>query len=426
MIRRRGKPTKERLEALVRIARFYRGWPAKEIAAHLDRHVHNLVPESGVPKVDLVVGLADLLDWPVEVVIASLYRHADPASASAHGGTSDRDAASVEARLRAGWELLENAKHAELVEACQALLAEPLTDDQFAYGSLLIAFGYERLGRYSRAAEAAQSGLARCGPESPHRGWLRMLLAYSHYVLGNLDEAEGIATQVILDFASAESAATESYSRRLLANAHYVRGSCRRALASRSAPPHRRTAELGLDDFATAESLFRDTTGGPVSAEDESMADRCESASLELLALTGAIKPRVAVDRIIGRLGEVELESARDPHAAETVAWACVFGSNIVVRHLGTEPDADRLLAILTTAADAVARNLGHWVLRERVWTIEHLWRRSREGVDDSAEWVLDREDLETLVGTIGRFPRFLDRGLETLESWREQGEALS
>ncbi|HMN97618.1 MAG TPA: hypothetical protein PKC43_07305 [Phycisphaerales bacterium] len=417
-VRRRGKPTKERLEALLRLARFYRGWPQKEIAAHLDRHVHNLVPDSGVPKVDLVVGIADLLDWPVEVVIDAL--HARPERGDSRPSQTAPSATDTGHRLAAAWALLKGYQHAELVETCRTLLAEPMADDDFAYTSLLLAYGYEGMGRYQQAMDAARRGLDRCQPTCVHRAWLELQLAYDHYILGNLCEGEGVSTAIILGWPETG----ESADQLLLANALYVRGSCQRLRAARSIPPSVDLTSKARADLAAGAAIFREVAQKTGSRRELAMADRCETAALELRALGGEVHPRDAVTAILDGLSGRAIESIADCHEAETAAWNCVIGSTVVIRHLRGEPDAERFLAILTNAADMIARKLGHWALRERVWTIEHVWRRTSDGADRDSDWVLDREDIQTLTGTIGRFPAFLDHGLDILDRWSDSEEA--
>ena len=63
---------RERLEELQALARTYRNWTVKELAHALGRQPGRLVPDSGMPKIDLVVGLAKALDWPVEAVVDHL------------------------------------------------------------------------------------------------------------------------------------------------------------------------------------------------------------------------------------------------------------------------------------------------------------------------------------------------------------------
>ena len=54
---------RRRLNRFVDLARVYRGWSRTELSRVLGRDPSKLVPESGNPKLDLIVGLADALDW---------------------------------------------------------------------------------------------------------------------------------------------------------------------------------------------------------------------------------------------------------------------------------------------------------------------------------------------------------------------------
>lgn len=63
-----------RLEELQALARTYRNWSVKELASALGRQPGRLVPESGMPKIDLVVSLARALDWPIEAVVEHLVK----------------------------------------------------------------------------------------------------------------------------------------------------------------------------------------------------------------------------------------------------------------------------------------------------------------------------------------------------------------
>ena len=68
-------PTIERrecVEELVALAKIYRGWNRKQVARALRRDPSRLAPASGIPKLDWVVALATVLDWPVDEVATFL------------------------------------------------------------------------------------------------------------------------------------------------------------------------------------------------------------------------------------------------------------------------------------------------------------------------------------------------------------------
>ncbi|HMN97559.1 MAG TPA: hypothetical protein PKC43_13815 [Phycisphaerales bacterium] len=411
-VRRRGKPTKERLEALIRLARFYRGWPTKEVAAHLDRHVHNLVPESGVPKVDLVVGLAELLDWPVEVVIDDLYALSAPPPV----GCAAPHPAELHDRLRMLWELVDSDRLDDAVRAGEELLSSTLEPNAFCYASSVLADALEGLGHYLQAIDVLRRGLRLARRENPLRGTMRAHLAYCHYVLGDFCEAEALATASIAELASVP--ATDQR-RTIVAASHFIRGSCLRIRCALGGTPSREDATAALSDLTIASAIYEERAETEDPARLRSLAQTAVFAALEVRVILGELEPREAIGFILHQIEALDPEQSMTKHEAESLAWGCVFGSTIVMRHLRAEADADRLLAILTNLADLLANRLGHWALRERCWTIEHLWRVDSEGGD----FVFDIDDIQTLTGTMGRFPMFRERGWDLLARWRRTGD---
>ena len=65
---------KSTMHRFVSLAQAYRGWSKTQTAERLGREVAKVVPESGNPKLDLVVAIADALEWPVGDVAEALWR----------------------------------------------------------------------------------------------------------------------------------------------------------------------------------------------------------------------------------------------------------------------------------------------------------------------------------------------------------------
>ena len=63
---------RERLGRFVDLARVYRGWTKTELSAALHRDPTKLIPQSGNPKLDLIAGIADALDWTIGDVAESV------------------------------------------------------------------------------------------------------------------------------------------------------------------------------------------------------------------------------------------------------------------------------------------------------------------------------------------------------------------
>ena len=70
----RDEVRRDRLSQFVDLARIYRRWTKIQTAQALGREPSKVVPESGNPKLDLVVGLAEALDWDVGDVAEGIWR----------------------------------------------------------------------------------------------------------------------------------------------------------------------------------------------------------------------------------------------------------------------------------------------------------------------------------------------------------------
>ena len=148
---------RRRLEQLLRLALAYKDCSRKELARVLGRDPTKLVPGTGLPKLDLVVELAGVLDWPVGDVVSFLW--------SNHAPHPDASTDSAQARARAC--------------RCEALR-------------------WRRLGRYLDVVEAATGGLQETGTAPALRRRLQAILAEAYYALWSLVEARCI-TRDLLD-----------------------------------------------------------------------------------------------------------------------------------------------------------------------------------------------------------------------------------
>jgi hypothetical protein len=104
---------RERLEELQALARTYRNWSVKELAHALGRQPGRLVPESGMPKIDLVVGLAKALDWPVDAVVEHLMKPASDGRSAGIRQDKTEDYARQSADFRRSCDSLRKAAKAK-------------------------------------------------------------------------------------------------------------------------------------------------------------------------------------------------------------------------------------------------------------------------------------------------------------------------
>lgn len=399
---------KERLMQMVDLAQVYRDCNRAELAGMLHRDPAKIIPESGNPKLDLVFNLADILDWPVGDVAEALWFDlgADDASKLEPETLSfvELNKLAVEAH-RAG-------DHAKTRIVAQRMLRLAANSRERACAAIRMMNSLDQAGRYSQAIEWARSAASEADLPLPQRLVYLANLANSNYAAWNLHEAIGIAVLIERDCADADLGSESILLAR--AFAQYVHGSAiRRRLQEstldrqRNCCDARRLFELAIDGFRELERR-RGNDG------DLGIAHTCEGAIIEVDVEAGLMPAMEAVQRIAN-----DLEQIVDPttHSfgdwLESWGWWAVFGLNIAVRHL-TDESRERYAAIFSNKAHDIADRLSNWAIRERLFSLEHDLR-TRQGPWDSPDlaivggrpWVLDREDIRNLLGTMGRFQRF-------------------
>jgi len=404
---------KLRLLQLVEVARAYRGCTKNELAAKLDRDPAKIVPESGNPKLDLVVGLADALTWSVTDVVEAIWGAApevEPPSASFE--ELDREAIGAH----------RDGDFVRMIRLGQQMMMIATDGRQRASAACRVAGGFEGQGIYLKAVEWMQAASREVQLPAPSIRVITANLASCHYSLGNVREALALARDVATSISV--GAPTERRDQVALALSRYVEGSSlRRQLAS---DPVDRVAigELALSALEHARVLYSKMSADYGDDSYAGVANACVGAALEVEALLGRRSADEALKRILDAL-----EGVRDVGAIsrgdwlESWGWWAVFGCNIAQRHLDGE-ERDRALAILTNKASEVAERQGNWSLREQVFTVEFVQRCERGAPDgDTREsWVLDADDLRNLVGAMGRFPNFRSTGWRILSVARVIG----
>jgi hypothetical protein len=398
----RGTPKRDRLESLVALAQAYRGLSRREVADALGRDLHNIVPETGNPKLDLVVRLAELLDWRVEMVVRDLYAEESVEE------SGDLTAAQAKEANRRAWELLGAERWDDVLAITESTIGGDAPEESRAYASMLRFFALESQGRYVDATEAAQQGLLLAPIGSDLSLHLRERLAYARYVTGSLFEAEGLACSLIATLGACERS---SPLRQVLAGAHAIRGHSLRVAVTSTANPPSRVAEAALEDLRVGACLYDDFAVRGGTVRDASSAAIARGGMLELEAFIGRIGVGEALERFSARLdGSEEIDSV-DSSEAESIGWWCIFGAHVAMRHLHEREDAERWVGIFTNKADEVAERLGHWALRERLLSIDH----QVGPVAPVEDRPFDREDLKTVTGAMSRFPQFRSTGWEIL-----------
>lgn len=405
---------RDRLSRFVDLARVYRGWSRQELASNLGRDLSKVVPDSGNPKLDLVVALAEALDWSIGDVAQCVWD--EPMQLPPCGlDFAALDAQAMEAHRAGDWR--------RLVAGGAMLLRAASTPAERARALNRISGGHDGLGRHGKSLECIREALSLAPLTPGLELMLRVNLCGAHYSLWHVAEARAAARELVEQF---EARAPEGRLERVAqAFALMYRGQCARRAIAALPDTAKRNATEARADLERAGTLFSklarefgdDSYGG--------VANTCRGALMEVDCALGTLDPVDAVATITEALGGVE-----DPQLAppgdwlESYGWWCIFGCNIAVRYL-QDPQFHRAMAIFTNKAVEIADRLDNWSLRERAFSLEQARRdRLQKSTGFDAEWVLDEEEVRTITGTMGRFPSFRETGWKILTEARIVGSA--
>jgi len=408
---------KERLGRLLDLAQTYRGWTRKDLARSLRRDPTKLIPGSGLPKLDLVVDLSQVLDWPIEMVVEALW-------SGDLGGLSGQPVAEPEpddcyVELDAAARTAHrDGRYTDLIELARRAYAVAETPYERAKACNRECGGWDGLGRYNQVLEAVQRGLREPGVPSDTRLMLRANLANAYYTLWQLVESKATARDLIDQFE--EEPADGRLQEVVAAFAHYVRGQSRRRMIEMEpdrAAVHARAARADLEH---ARSGY---IGLAARFDDDSylgVANTCAGGLLELEAALG-VRPVEAVLQDFAEGIDPLTDPADFPSGdlLESYGWWCIFACNTALRHVTDEKALQQHMAVFTNKADEIANHTDNWSMRERVFTMEFARRqRLTDWTGFEPDWTIDRDDVRVIAGTMGRFPAFQRTG------WRILGSA--
>lgn len=402
---------RERLGRFVDLARVYRGWSRTELSKVLGRDPSKIVPESGNPKLDLLVGLADALDWSVGDLAESVW---------------DQRAQNPEETAPESFEALSHAsmaaRHAgrfdEALQLAHRMRLVARTEREHAIACLREGSVWDRRGRYARALECAQEGLALNCRDLDVRTTLQGRVANAQYTLWHLVEARAVAR----DLAETLEGRTgdDPILRENLGMAHYAMGHAARRQIDPTDTDDPARRDVATRHLRRAATIFGDLHREHGRATSLAFSEVCAGGLLEIEVASGHRPAGDALDEVLRRLEQViELDACESVDRLEAHGWWAIFGCNIALRHLdGT--DLHRPMAIFTNKAMEIGERIGNWGLRERAFTLEHFRRRRvADLVGKDQDWFLDEEEVRTITGTMGRFPGFRRIGWRILEAAR-------
>jgi hypothetical protein len=401
-----------RLAQLLDLAQNYKGWTRKELAASLGRDPTKLIPGSGVPKLDLVVDLANVLDWPVGDVVELLWIDGEVPVRNGAATELAFDELDTESRAahRAG-------RYADLISLGRRMERQAECPDQLALACNRQAGGWDGLGRFTKVLSCVQRGLAE-GPLPPaRRAMLEANLSNAHYTLWHLVEARSTANDLIERF-DAEPPA-ERTTEVVHAFAHYVRGNAHRRMLDVDPGDVKRLAGRAHADLERARTMYLALAEKYDDDSYRGIANTCAGAMIEVEAALGRSEPLGAMERISSGLdAAVDLDTIESGDWIESWGWWCIFGCNIALRHVRNERTLQQYMAVFTNKAQEIADHLDNWAMRERVFTMEYARRqRFHEWTGLPSEWTIDQDDVRVVTGTMGRFPEFRRTGWTILQT---------
>ena len=400
---------KQNLDHLIELAGTYKGLSRKKLAEWLGRDPTKLSSETGNPKLDYLVRLAEVLDWSVGDIARVIWE--EPRALPQEGAPSDFDAANAAARAahRAG-------DYGRMLTMARAMAELASTSEQRAQAALRESGAWDGMGRYTKQVEAVRRGLQ----ESPITTDLRLLLqtnlANTYYTLGHMLEARAMAKDLIDDCGPQRP--TSRSARAAEAFAFYVHGHASRCLMSQEPDRGPHYARGALDSLQRSIALYTPLADEFDHEPWRGIAQTCRGGIFEVEVELGLREPMNAIDELLRGLDRVvDGSDGLAGDRLECYGWWCIFGCDIALRHL-TGAGLQRQMAVFTNQGDQIAHRLDNWAMRERLFTMEFL-RRKR--LDELAglpiEWTIDDEEVRVIVGTMGRFPLFMNTGWKILQS---------
>ncbi len=400
---------KKRLEQLLELAQAYKGCSRRELARAVGRDPTKIVPGTGIPKLDLVMELAGVLDWPIGEVANFLW----PREPAVHNG------ADFESLNRAAGEEHRSGRYDLALELAQQAWAVAETPEQRARACNREAGAWDGLGRYTDVLQATKRGLQESGVGAELRRTLQSNLANAYYCLWALVESGSIA-QGLLDWFDAEPPRTMA-DRKTHAFAYYVSGHTLRRLMSLEPDRVRPLAADARHRLSSAFELYRQIASETGDESLVGIANTCHGGMIEADVALGRRSPADALAELTAGLEQVrDVNDGLVGDRLESYGWWCIFGCNIALRHLECERQLQQTMAVLTNKADEIADRLDNWAMRERVFTMQHTrWERAMSSSGFEIPCVIDTDDVRVIAGAMGRVPAFRDTGWRILQSAR-------
>lgn len=405
---------RKRLEQLLELAQAYRGWSRRELARVLHRDPTKLIPDSGNPKLDYVLDLSRVLDWPLDVVVESLFGAEDPVHSEAKVDLDNVNELDAAAKLAH-----REGRYADMIKLARRAYDLAETSEQRAIACNREAGGWDGIGRYASVLEAVQRGLREPEVTSDMRMMLQVNLANAYYTLWQLLESKATSRDLIDWFQDNPPETKRQFVTQ--AFSYYVRGHSFRRLIELEPQHTKHYAGLAASDLEHARLLHDQLADTYQDEAYRGIARTCEGGLMEVEVELGRRTAADALERFEAILDDL-IDPAAYPHGdrLESCGWWCIFACNVALRHLTDEKRLQQVMAVFTNKADEIANHLDNWSMRERVFSMEFMRRqRLTNWTGIASDWTIDAEDVRVLAGTMGRFPAFQSTGWNILQNAR-------
>lgn len=408
---------KQRLHHLIDLARASKGWSRAKLAKALGRDPTKVYPDSGNPKADFIMKLAEVLGWPVGDVMEMVW-----GSEEIIEGLEEAAVPTTFDELHAeGKKAHSRGEYEKLVELARAMYDVADTEGRKAFACAFEASGWDGLGRYVQEARAAQRGLQHHNLTPTMRNILRADLANAWYSLWDLTPALGTADLLARWYDQNPPVKPHDWKRP--AFVHYVRGNTYRRLSAVEPDSREAHARAAIADLTKAAELYERLAVELNEPSLGGIANTARGGILEMEVELGLRSAESAIAELSTGLEKIG-EPARRPVGdwLESYGWRCIFGSNVAMRAMqGAE--LQQAMSLFLHRALEIADLANNWAMRERVFTLQFvLHQRLSEATGLELQYTIDEEDQRLITATMGRFPSFRPLGWQILETAKVVG----
>ncbi len=403
------------LEQLIEVVRVERGWSRDRASEAFGRDVGRGAAARAFPTLETVIRVADEIGWSAGT-LAELLISQEPATELREWCGPDDFASMICASTYAIMKDGRTVDGVRLAMRAYRYATRPV-DKAFALSRAI--GGLDLLGRYQEALVIARMAAALDPLPAGMRQCAEANLAYIHSVLGNNCEALALTDGLL-----AESRADDLGKPNGILNRGFallVNAEVHRKMIAMDAVPDVRHAERAVRSYESAIAHFMEMRGcshPSGNSHSRGLAVRAIGGLIESRVVTQSISADAALDHFGRKISPLaDLEGREVTPILRGHGWCCIYACNVAMRHQ-TGPARDRNLAVFSNKASEIAEHASDWAMREAVFTIEYL-RRERQirPAGRRGHWIMDRDDVRDLAGSIARFPRFRRFGIEIYRS---------